>query len=84
VSEQAHSKCCTVSVANDVRLHACIQLDSPLVDGSVNYVLEVHAGYQANAEQDALGYHTAYNRDHLQWRNDGVAAASSDGGPHWW
>jgi len=19
-----------------------------------------------------------------QWRNDGVAAASSDGGPHWW
>jgi len=19
-----------------------------------------------------------------QWRNDAVAAASSDGGPHWW
>ena len=46
--------------------------------------VEVHAGYQANAEQDTLGYHTAYNRDHLEWRNDAVAAASSDGGPHWW
>jgi len=20
---------------------------------------------------------------HIQWRNDGVAAASRDGGPHW-
>ena len=27
---------------------------------------------------------TNVDRTERQWRNDGVAAASSDGGPHWW
>jgi len=30
------------------------------------------------------GLSRCVSHHHEQWRNDGVAAASSDGGPHWW
>ena len=36
------------------------------------------------AEIYTPGLSRCVSYDHEQSRNDGVAAASSDGGPHWW
>ena len=40
--------------------------------------------YRAIAARPTPQQHGAQQHHDIQWRNDVVAAASSDGGAHWW